>query len=103
MSSLRSSIVDTPLAVEVGIRQEKAGALRRVGEKLETLIAEMKRLDGELRTLSGPPRARRVGEYQQLWSDADYQRWCLIVQREAIGLWNHAEVDLMYPLPPKMK
>jgi hypothetical protein len=102
MRSLSSSI-DTPLAIEVQIRQEKASALRRVGDTLEKLIAELTRLEGELRTVSGPTRAKRVAQYQQLWADADYQRWCLIVQREAMGLWNHEEVDLMYRLPPKVK
>lgn len=96
-------MVGTPLAIEVQIRQEKASALRRVGDKLETLIGQMVKLEIELRTLSGPPRTKKVAEHQKLWADADYQRWCLIIQREALGLFDHAEVELMYPTPPKVK
>jgi hypothetical protein len=99
---VRTSI-DTPLAVEVAIRQEKAGALRRVGDTLEKMLGELKELEHELRPLSGPPRERRVAVYQQLRADAEYQRWCLVVQREAMGLFEHSEVDLMYPVPPPVK
>jgi hypothetical protein len=102
MSSLRRSI-DAPLAVELEFRKEQASSLRRTGDKLEGLLAQMKQMEGELRTLQGPGRPRKVVEYQQLREDAEYLRWCLVVQREAIGLFNHSEVDLMYPVPPKLK
>jgi hypothetical protein len=95
--------IDTPLAVEIAFRQEKVGTLRRVGETLEKMLAELKELESELRTLSGPPRAKRVALYQQIRADAEYQRWCLVVQREAIGLFDHSEVDLIYPVPPQLK
>ncbi len=102
MASSRISI-NTPLAIEVALRQEKAGALRRVGEKLEKLLTELKGLESELRKLTGPQREKKLALYQQLRSDAEYQRWCLVVQREAMGLFNHSEVDLMYPVPPALK
>ncbi|WP_224368226.1 hypothetical protein [Hyalangium versicolor] len=95
--------IDTPLAVEVAIRQEKAGALRRVGDTLEKMLVELKTLESELRTLNGPPRTKRLTLYQQIRADAEYQRWCLVVQREAMGLFDHSEVDLMYPVPPQLK
>lgn len=91
------------MAVEVAFRQETVSSLRRVGEKLEKMIAELKRLSGELSASDGPARAKRVARYQELRAQADYERWCLIVQREAMGLFDHAEVDLMYPLPPPVK
>jgi len=98
-----SSSIGTPLAIEVQIRQEKASALRRVGDKLETLIGQLVKLEGELRTLTGPPHSKKVEQYQKLWADADHQRWYLVIQREALGLFDHSEVDLMYPIPPKVK
>jgi hypothetical protein len=98
-----SSSIGTPLAVEVQLRQEKASALRRVGDKLEALIGQLTKLEEELRTLSGAPRSKKLTEYEKLWADADYQRWCLVIQREAMGLFDHAEVDLMYPRPPKLR
>jgi hypothetical protein len=102
MSIIRSALLE-PLAVEVHIRQEKASSLRRTGDKLDTLIAELVQEEAALRALSGPPRASRVKLYEQMRADAEYQRWCLVVQREAMGLWNHAEVELMYPIPPAVK
>lgn len=98
-----SSSIGAPLAVEVQIRQEKASALRRVGDKLETLIGQMAKLEAELRPLTGPARAEKLAQHQKLWAEADHQRWYLVIQREALGLFDHAEVDLMYPLPPKLK
>jgi hypothetical protein len=102
MPTHRSSIHE-PLAIEVQLRQEKASALRRVGDKLEKLIAELTRLERELTAASGPGRAKKVAEYQQMRADAEHQRWCLVVQREALGLWNHQEVDLMYRIPPPVR
>jgi hypothetical protein len=102
MATTRSSPFE-PLAVEVHILQEKASSLRRTGDGLEKLIAELVQVEFELRTLSGPTRAARVKLYAQMRADAEYQRWCLVVQREAMGLWNHAEVDLMYRIPPAVK
>jgi hypothetical protein len=102
MSIIRSALLE-PLAVEVHIRQEKASSLRRTGDKLDKLIAELVQEEAALRTLSGPPRASRVTLYTQMRADAEYQRWCLVVQREAMGLWNHSEVELMYPIPPAVK
>jgi hypothetical protein len=102
MPAQRPSI-DSPLAIEVQLRQEKASALRRVGDKLEKLIGELTGLERELQAASGPKRAERLARYQQLRAEAEHQRWCLIVQREAMGLWNHAEVDLMYRIPPPVR
>ncbi|HLL02041.1 MAG TPA: hypothetical protein VK539_15730 [Myxococcaceae bacterium] len=89
-----------PMAIEVQLNKEKASTLRRTGDKLEKLIVEMARLERELATASGPARAKKLAEYQQMRADAEHQRWCLVVQREAMGLWDHQEVDLMYRIPP---
>ncbi|WP_224247819.1 hypothetical protein [Hyalangium gracile] len=102
MATTRSSI-DSPLAIEIALRQEKVGALRRVGDTLEKMLGELKELERQLRTLTGPARAKPLAAYHQLRADAEYQRWCLVVQREAMGLFNHSEVDLMYPVPPQLK
>jgi hypothetical protein len=102
MSSHRSSI-DSPLAIEIQFRQEVATSLRRTGEKLEKMIGELTRLERELATVSGPARTKKLAEYQQMRADTEYQRWCLVVQREAVGLWDHQEVDLMYRIPPPVR
>jgi hypothetical protein len=98
----RSSI-DAPMAIEVQFRQEGALSLRRAGEKLEKTIGELTRLEKELSSASGPARTKKLAEYQQMRAEAEHQRWCLVVQREALGLWNHQEVDLMYRIPPPVR
>jgi len=89
----------TPLASEVELRSEKATALRRVGFKLEKLIAQIRALDEELATLTGEQRQLRLEERKKLWTEAETQRWYLIVQREAMGMTQHHDVDTLYPLP----
>lgn len=91
------------MAIEVQLRQEKASALRRTGDKLEKLMGEVARLGQELSAAAGPVRTRKLAEYQKMRADAEHQRWCLVVQREAMGLWDHQEVELMYPMPPPVR
>ncbi len=91
------------MAIEVQFRQEGALSLRRAGEKLEKTIGELTRLEKELSSASGPARTKKLAEYQQMRAEAEHQRWCLVVQREALGLWNHQEVDLMYRIPPPVR
>jgi hypothetical protein len=98
--ALRFNPMDNALPIEVQLQAEKATALRRVGEKLETLLAELAETGRELLTLTGAARAQRVARHQWLRAEAEHQRWCLIVQREAMGLFNHADVYEQFRIPP---
>lgn len=91
------------LPIEFQLQAEKVGALRRVGDDLEKLIAELARTERELLTLSGPARAQRVARHKALRADAEHLRWCLIVQREAMGLYNHSDVYELYRIPPALE
>jgi hypothetical protein len=98
-------------AVEAEIRREKAEALGRTGERLERILHEMETCRRDLmhpttgrRDLHGAARAsaerrEKLAEHDRLWEQARYLRHCLIVQREAMGLWRHDDVDRQYPLP----
>ena len=88
-----------PLPIEVELLREKASALRRLGHKLEQLIGELARLEKELATASGAARARHLAHYAALRTQAESERWKMIVQREAMGLSHHEDVDRSYPLP----
>lgn len=92
-----------PLAVEVELQREKAGSLRRVAHQLEALIAELARLEAGFAALSGPEREARVAEHARVRREAARQRWNLIVQREAMGLTQHADVDRLWPLPGPLR
>jgi hypothetical protein len=88
------------LAIEVEIQKEKVSALRNLGARIESLLAELARLERELPSLQGPPRAQCVARHKELRAEAEKQRWYLVIQREALGLRQHADLDEIYPLPP---
>ncbi|RKH34535.1 hypothetical protein D7X12_34920 [Corallococcus sicarius] len=95
--------VETLLPVEVDFQRERASGLRRSGDSLEKVLDALSRSERELRASSGPARAERYPAYRALWKEAERLRWNLTVQREACGLRNHRDLDLIYPLPPLLK
>ncbi|RKH09036.1 hypothetical protein D7Y13_32045 [Corallococcus praedator] len=95
--------VETLLPVEVDFQRERASGLRRSGDSLEKALAALSQSERELCALSGASRAARYGTYRALWKEAERLRWNLTVQREACGVRNHRDLDLIYPLPPLLK
>jgi uncharacterized protein YicC (UPF0701 family) len=91
---------DTVMAIEVEMQAEKASALRRLGARIESLLAELAQLERELPTLRGPQREQCIARHRELRAEAEKQRWYLVIQREAMGLRQHADLDDIYPLPP---
>ena len=89
--------IDQPLAVEVEIEQEKASSLGRTGRKLRACIEEVDRLEG---TWGGRPEALRKWEaYRRAVERAQLYKYYLIVQREAVGLKAHGDVDRLFSIP----
>src|SRR5947209_4011800 len=84
---------------EAEIRAEKAAALARIARTLEALLDELARRREEMGGLAGPDRGRAAAAYATLREQAALYRWYLVVQREALGLFRHEEVDRHYPLP----
>jgi hypothetical protein len=88
--------------LEQEIVKEKAAALGRAGERLEAALDEARGLgvaiDGER-----DPRRRRelLHEYDAVRRRAAAARLMLLVQREAIGLRWHRDVDQQFPEPPR--
>jgi hypothetical protein len=97
--SSRPKSPDTPLAIEVEMRSEKASALRRVASRLESLLKELEETERALRARSGLERARFVARHRELRAEAEKQRWYLIVQREAMGLRHHGDIYELYRVP----
>lgn len=99
--------------IESEIRKEKAEALGRAGERLDRLLQDLharrqvflalvsaKREsihDGGERVL--PEIEEKLAEYARLRDQAKALRHFLIIQREAVGLSRHEDVDRQYPLP----
>lgn len=101
--STRPAQPGEPLAIEFEMRREVVSSLRYVGRKLEEQLAELASLAERIGRLSGPARAEQVAVYQELYRAAEHQRWCLTVQREAMGLRSHGVVDETYPRPPRIR
>lgn len=89
-------------AWEAELNKERAGALGITARKLEGLLERCAELRGQLdRTPDGPLKDLLLRDYREAREASERQRWNLCVQREAIGLRRHEEVDRIYPIAEK--
>jgi hypothetical protein len=87
--------------MEAELNREKAGALGLTGRKLEALLGECAAVASRLAsTPSGAERRALLKTYRETRRQAEQQRWYMCVQREAMGLRRHDDVDRVYPPPP---
>ena len=91
-----------PLAVEHEIAEEMANTLGRIGSEFSkrhqrAWAAWHAWEKGQ--AFSDKTRERLKSALQHTMDEAERYRYFLIVQREAMGLRNHAEVNRKYPLP----
>jgi hypothetical protein len=88
--------------LEREIVQEKAAALGRAGERLESALATARALGEALDVEQEPARrAALLREYETTRRQAATARLMLLIQREAIGLRHHRDVDRQFPEPPR--
>jgi hypothetical protein len=81
---------------------EKAAALGRAGERLEAALAEAQALAQALDAETEPARrADLLQRYESARQQALVARMTLLIQREAIGLRHHRDVDRQFPEPPR--
>jgi hypothetical protein len=99
--------------IESEIRKEKAEALGRAGQDLERSLREIEMVRQECLGLLSVERQflrdgktcplaeyeRKAADYGRLREQARALRHALIIQREALGLSRHEDVDRQYPLP----
>lgn len=97
------SPVGGSLAIEVQIRAEAVSSIRLLGQRVERQITELQQLCHQLRAMApSPARDKKLAEYDEKRREAEYRKWTLIVQREAMGLFNHDDVEEIYRVPPKL-
>lgn len=90
-----------PMPIDLEIAREKAASLGRVGERLEASLARLAELAQRFAGATDEGERSLLARcYAEERSRAAKLRYYLVVQREAIGLRRHAEVDRVYPLPP---
>lgn len=85
---------------EEEIRKEIADSFGRSGRALEKAIAELRAVrERLLSAASCEERAAFRVEFEAVRRRVDHRRWCLIVQRECLGLRDHRDLDRAYPIP----
>ena len=88
--------------LEREIVQEKAATLGRAGERLEAALAAALALAETLDGERDPARREALlREYEAARRQAAAARLMLVIQREAIGLRYHRDVDRQFPEPPR--
>ena len=84
------------------IVKEKAVTLGRAGERLQAALAEVAELARAWRAAGDATERERLTEaYDRAWRAADTARQTLLIQREAVGLRQHRDVDQQFPRPPR--
>ena len=88
--------------LEREIVHEKAATLGRAGERLEAALAAARALGHTLDAERDPARREALlREYEAARRQAAAARLMLVIQREAIGLRYHRDVDRQFPQPPR--
>jgi hypothetical protein len=85
--------------IEAELRREMASSLGRVGRRLEERLETLARLHRELSSSKDDERTRRAREFNEVRRLAERDLWFLRVQREAMGLRSHQDLERIYPIP----
>ncbi len=89
--------------IEQEIVREKAATLGRAGERLAQALREVEALGARYDAARDPADRERLGrEYVLAHGRAASARLVLLIQREAVGLRHHRDVDHQYPEPPAL-
>lgn len=95
--------LQTASAWEAELNKERAGALGLTARRLEAELEKCVALATEWRTGNAARRAVLEREYEAARVESERLRWNLCVQREAMGLRRHDDVDLLYPPAPRLR
>ncbi len=90
-------------AVQKEVLAEKASAMGRVGERLEKFLDELQLLELALVGTRGEQRTPLISAHAEARKQAEQFLWYLVVQREALGLRSHTDLEQVYPIPPAIK
>ena len=102
MRSLENVLKATE-SLETELLREKASGLGRTAERLEALLARCAEVERRLDAAPPAERARLLDEHDQTRALAKTWLWYLCIQREAVGLRVHSDVEAMYPLPTSLR
>ena len=89
-------------SLEREVASEIAYSLGRAGTKLEAALAKLTATQAELEAAPGPGRRALVVRFNDERLEAERRLRDLLIQREAIGLRQHADVRKRYVIPPPL-
>lgn len=89
--------------IEQELQQERAAALARIAGRLGELVARLAEVRAEWDGLLPGDRPAWLASYRRLREEARLYRWYLEVQREAVGLRRHDDLDAHYPIPESLE
>jgi hypothetical protein len=93
---------ETHERIKAEIVREKAAALGRAGERLESALGEVSAVARAWREATdAADRERLRGDYDRAWRAAEAARLALLIQREAVGLRDQRVVDQQFARPPR--
>ncbi len=76
--------------------------LGRAGERREATLAGVAEIARAWRAADdAPARAPLAAAYERAWHAAETARQTLLIQREAVGLRHHRDMDVQFPRPPR--
>jgi hypothetical protein len=88
---------------EAELNKERAGALGMTARKLEDLLERCQSLKVEIdKATTSAMRELLLRDYREAREESEKQRWNLCVQREAMGLRQHQDVERYWPTAPKL-
>ena len=85
--------------IERELTEERAAALRRISQTLESLIEQLQVLRAQIGEVHWSDADPRLARYRALRRSAVRYRWYLEVQREALGLRGDHRLDEYYRIP----
>src|SRR5688500_14232366 len=95
----RRETAETQGRIELELMEERAAALRRISETLDSLIEQLEALRPRIGDVHWSNRSPDVAEYRELRRRAVRYRWYLEVQREALKLHPDHRLDEFYRIP----
>ena len=95
----RHDVVGRHERIERELTEERAAALRRISQTLESLIEQLHELRRRLGDVHWSDASPELAQYRALRRSAVRYRWYLEVQREALGLHPTHGLDEFYRLP----
>ena len=85
--------------IELELMEERAAALRRISQTLESLIEQLQTLRARIGEVHWAKQSPELTEYREVRRRAVRYRWYLEVQREAMGLHPVHRLDEFYRIP----